>query len=735
MKVIKRDGREVDFEISKIINAVSKANKEVEDIHQLSDVQIKAVADDIADSIEASNHAANVEDIQDLVETGIMKMRGYEVARKYVKYRYKHELARKNKGLYNNILSIVNRSNESIIQENSNKNPIINSTQRDYIAGEVSKAITDDMLLPPDIAQAHNDGLLHFHDKDYFVQPMHNCCVFNLDDMLQNGTVISNTMIEKPKSLQTASTITSQVIAQIASNQYGGMTFSLLALAKFVDVSRQKHREQTRANLEAILPKESITDEMVNTIAERDLRLEIKSSMQTLQYQIITLLTVNGQAPFITIWMYIDEAEDECLKRDLVTLIEEILKQRILGIKNESGAYVSQAFPKLIYVLQENNIHSDSEYFWLTQLAAKCTAKRLVPDYVSEKIMLGAKHAMYPIMGCRSCPTPDRFSKTYGNMGNIGNFDSSKPQAYSRFNQGVVTINLPDVALSSKGNMEKFWELMDERCELCHKALRLRHERLLGTPTTVAPILWMHGGIARLKADETIDKLLYHGYSTISLGYIGLYETVKYLTGKSHTQSDEGKKLGLEIMQFMNDKCRQWRDAEDIDYSLYGAPAESLCYRFAQCLQKRFGIIEGITDHNYITNSYHCCVREEINAFDKLNVESQYQLLSPGGAISYIEVPDMQQNIPAVISVIQYIYEHIMYAELNTKSDYCSKCGFDGEIKIVEDEHGKLQWECPNCGCRDHNLLHVTRRTCGYIGTQFWNEGKTQEIRERVLHL
>lgn len=713
MKVIKRDGREVDFEASKIANAISKANKEVDEIHQLSDVQIKAIVDDITDSIEVSRHSANVEDIQDLVEIGIMKMRAYEVSQKYVRYRYKHELARKNKVLYNNILNITDRKNENIIQENSNKNPIINSTQRDYIAGEVSKAITDDILLPPDIVQAHNDGLLHFHDKDYFVQPMFNCCVFNLDEMLQYGTVISDTMIEKPKSLLTASNVTTQIIAQIASNQYGGCSFSITALAKFVNISRMKHRRLVREDLESVLDKTVITDEIVNEVAERRTRREIKDSVQLIQYQILTLLSTNGQTPFINLTMYINEVPAGRERDDLVMLIEEMLKQRILGVKNPAGAYVSQAFPKLIYVLQDNNIYEDSEYYWLTQLAAKCTAKRLVPDYISEKIMKEAKGAQYVIMGCRSCPTPDRFTKDYGNICRLNNYKEGEPQVYSRFNQGVVTLNLPDVALSSKGDMNKFWELMDERCELCHKALRVRHERLLGTPACTNSIAFCYGGIARFKPDEPIDELLYHGVSTISLGYIGLYEAVKYLTGKSHTQSEEGLKLGKEIMQFMNDKCATWKAAEDIDYSLYGTPAESLCYRLAKCLQKRFGVIEGITDHDYITNSYHCCVREEINAFDKLKVESEYQLLSPGGAISYVEVPDMKQNIPAVLSVMRYIYENIMYAELNTKSDYCSNCGYDGEIKIVEDENKKLQWECPNCGCRDHSLLHVTRRTCG----------------------
>ena len=736
MKVIKRDGREVDFEISKIINAVSKANKEVEDIHQLSDVQIKAVADDIADSIEASNHAANVEDIQDLVETGIMKMRGYEVARKYVKYRYKHELARKNKGLYNKILTIVGRTNEAVIQENANKNPIINSTQRDYIAGETSKAITDDLLLPPHINEAHNNGLIHIHDKDYFIQPMHNCCVFNLDDMLQNGTVISETMIEKPKSLRTAATVTSQIVAQIASNSYGGQTWTLSHLAPFVDVSRQKYRKEVREELEAAFADKSlVTDKMIESIAENRVKKEVKDSIQTLQYQLLTLLTTNGQTPFVSIMMYINEVPAGQLRTDLVMLIEEMLKQRILGVKDRSGAYITIAFPKLIYVLTENNTYEGSEYFWLTELSAKCSAKRLVPDYISEKIMLEQRHTVYAPMGCRSFLGEDKTGDGYGNVARAKNYDPNKPKYYGRFNCGVVTLNLPDVALSSGKDLDKFWSLLDERCELCREANMIRFNKLKGTPSDVAPILWQHGALARLEPGETIDKLLYNGYATISLGYTGLFETVKYMTGYSHTNSEVGKEFGLEVMRFLNKKIEEWKERDNIGWALYGTPQENITEKFAKCLQKRFGIIEGITDKNYVVNSYHTDITEDINAFDKISKEAEFQYLSGGGCITYVETPDMKNNIPAVISIMQHIYEKIMYAEINTQSSHCRNCGYDGFMDIIQNKDGKLIWRCPQCSTTDKKNLVIRLRVCGYISSNDMCQGRMADVMNRKMHI
>lgn len=722
-RVIKRNGEEVDFRLEKIVNAIKKANEEVENIHRMNDFQIIAIAEKIAQQAEEFTHAVNVEDIQDMVETGIMEMRGYEVAQKYVRYRYKRELTRKSNTTDNGILALIDHMNEEVKQENSNKNPVINSTQRDYMAGEVSKDLTKRVLLPEEIVRAHEEGIIHFHDMDYFAQKEHNCDLINLEDMLQNGTVISETMIEKPHSFFTACNVTTQIVAQVASNQYGGQSFTLSHLAPFVDVSRQKLRKSVIE--ERIESGEVLDDAIIDKITERRLRTEVQSGIQTIQYQLITLMTCNGQAPFVTVFMYLDEVPEGRTRDDLAMIIEEVMKQRMQGVKNEKGVWITPAFPKLIYVLDEDNITEDSKYWYLTELAAKCTAKRMVPDYISAKIMKELKNGdVYPCMGCRSFLTVEDSQR---------NADGSH-KFYGRFNQGVVTINLVDVACSAEGNMERFWEILDERLELCHRALRCRHERLLGTVSDVAPILWQNGSLARLKKGETIDKLLFDGYSTISLGYAGLYEMCMRMLGKSHTDP-EAKPFALAVMQRLNDKCKEWKEAENISYSVYGTPMESTTYKFAKCLQKRFGIIPGVTDKNYITNSYHVHVTEKIDAFSKLKFESEFQKLSPGGAISYIEVPNMQTNIPAVLSVLQYIYENIMYAELNTKSDFCEVCGYDGEIKIIEDETGKLVWECPNCGNRDQDKLFVARRTCGYIGTQFWNQGRTQEIKDRVLHL
>ena len=721
--VIKRNGQEVAFDISKIVNAIRKANKEVEGIHQMSGFQIQAVADNIAKKISAYSHACNVEDIQDMVETGIMEMRGYEVAQKYVRYRYKREISRKSNTTDDGILSLIDLNNEEVKQENSNKNPVINSTQRDYMAGEVSKDLTRRLLLPEEIVKAHEQGIIHFHDADYFAQREHNCDLINLEDMLQNGTVISQTMIEKPHSFFTACNVTTQIVAQVASNQYGGQSFTLAHLAPFVDISRQKIRKEVFAERKET--GEVMDEDIISKIVERRLKEEIKSGIQTIQYQLITLMTCNGQAPFVTMFMYLDEVPDGQTRKDLALIIEEVLRQRMQGVKNEKGVWITPAFPKLIYVLDEDNIHEDTPYYYLTKLAAECTAKRMVPDYISAKIMRQMKNGdVYPCMGCRSFLTPD----TEG-LGKDG-----KHKYYGRFNQGVVTINLVDVACSSGGDMDRFWKILEDRLELCHRALRCRHERLLGTVSDVAPILWQYGALARLKKGETIDKLLFNNYSTISLGYAGLYEMCVRMLGVSHT-TEEGRKFSMSVMQKLNDKCSEWRAKENISYSVYGTPMESTTYKFAKCLQKRFGLIKGVTDKNYITNSYHVHVAEKIDAFHKLKFESDFQKLSPGGAISYIEVPNMQTNIPAVLTVMKYIYENIMYAELNTKSDYCMICGYDGEIKIVEDENSKLVWECPNCGNRDQHKMSVARRTCGYIGTQFWNQGRTQEIKDRVLHL
>ena len=721
--VIKRNGKEVSFDVSKIVNAITKANASVDHLHQLNEYQINAVADMIAKQVEEATHAVNVEDIQDMVETGIMEMRGYEVAQKYVRYRYKRELTRKSNTTDNGILALIEHLNEEVKQENSNKNPVINSTQRDYMAGEVSKDLSRRVLLPEEIVRAHEAGIIHFHDTDYFAQKEHNCDLINLEDMLQNGTVISETMIEKPHSFFTACNVTTQIVAQVASNQYGGQSFTLAHLAPFVDISRQKLRKNVIA--ERTECGEALDEDIINRVTERRLREEVKSGIQTIQYQLITLMTCNGQAPFVTVFMYLDEVPEGRTRDDLAMIIEEVMLQRMQGVKNEKGVWITPAFPKLIYVLDEDNITEGSKYWHLTELAAKCTAKRMVPDYISAKIMKELKKGeVYPCMGCRSFLTVEDSQM----------LPNGKHKFYGRFNQGVVTINLVDVACSSEGDMDRFWQILDERLELCHRALRCRHERLLGTISDVAPILWQNGALARLKKGETIDKLLYNGYSTISLGYAGLYEMCMRMLGKSHTDP-EAKPFALKVMQRLNDKCKEWREAENISYSVYGTPMESTTYKFAKCLQKRFGIIPGVTDKNYITNSYHVHVSEKIDAFSKLKFEAEFQKLSPGGAISYIEVPNMQTNIPAVLSVMQFIYNNIMYAELNTKSDFCEKCGYDGEIKIVEDEAGKLVWECPNCGNRDQNKLFVARRTCGYIGTQFWNQGRTQEIRDRVLHL
>lgn len=724
VKVIKRNGNEVDFDIEKIINAIKKANSNVEDIYKMNKSQIEAVAQSIEKRAREASHAMHVEDIQDMVETGIMEMRCYEVAQKYVRYRYRRELKRKSNTTDDGILSLIEQSNEEVKQENSNKNPVINSTQRDYMAGEVSKDLTQRLLLPEDVVKAHNEGIIHFHDSDYFAQKEHNCDLINLEDMLQNGTVISETMIEKPHSFFTACNVTTQIVAQVASNQYGGQSFTLSHLAPFVDISRKKIKEQVIEERKAI--GDSLDEDVVNKITEMRLDQEIRNGIQTIQYQLITLMTCNGQAPFVTVFMYLDEVEDGQIRYDLAKIIKEVLLQRMQGVKNENGVWITPAFPKLIYVLDEDNIYKNSKYYDLTVLAAKCTAKRMVPDYISAKKMKEYKEGdVFPCMGCRSFLTTD----TEG----LG--ENGKHKYYGRFNQGVVTLNLVDVACSSYGDMDKFWKILEERLELCHKALRCRHERLLGTKSDVAPILWQNGALARLKKGEVIDKLLYNNYSTISLGYAGLYEMCQRMLGVSHTDP-KGKKFALKVMQKLNDKCKEWKEAENISYSIYGTPMESTTYKFAKCLQRRFGIIPNVTDKNYITNSYHVHVEEKIDAFHKLKFESEFQKLSPGGAISYVEVPNMQSNIDAVISIMQYIYENIMYAELNTKSDYCNVCGYDGEIQIREDEKSKkLIWECPNCGNRNQDKMSVARRTCGYIGTQFWNQGRTQEIKDRVLHV
>ena len=720
MKIIKRSGTEVTFDIAKIMAAVSKANKEVVHSERLSDEQIKKISVNVEEICQEMNRSLSVEEIQDLVENQIMNLRAFAVARKYITYRYKRALVRKSNSTDEQILSLLECNNEEVKQENSNKNPTVNSVQRDYMAGEVSKDITKRLLLPQDIVDAHEQGLIHFHDADYFAQHMHNCCLVNLEDMLQNGTVISETMIEKPHSFSTACNIATQAIAQIASSQYGGQSISLAHLAPFVQVSREKFIKQVREEFDKV--GLAYTEEKVREVAELRVRDEIKRGVQMIQYQVITLMTTNGQAPFVTVFMYLDEVPEGQTRDDLAMVTEEVLRQRIQGVKNEKGVWITPAFPKLIYVLEEDNIHEDSKYYYLTKLAAECSAKRLVPDYISEKVMKELKDGnCYPCMGCRSFLT-------------VYHDENNKPKFYGRFNQGVVTINLVDVACSSGKDKDRFWKIFDERLELCHRALMCRHNRLKGTPSDVAPILWQYGALARLKKGETIDKLLYNGYSTISLGYAGLCECVKYMTGTSHTDP-QATPFALEIMKHMNDACAKWKAEHNIDFSLYGTPLESTTYKFAKCLQKRFGLIPGITDKNYITNSYHVHVTEKINAFDKLKFESQFQKLSPGGAISYVEVPNMQNNIDAVLSVMKYIYENIMYAELNTKSDYCQVCGYNGEIQIVSDDDGKLVWECPNCGNRNQDKMNVARRTCGYIGTQFWNQGRTQEIKERVLHL
>ena len=723
MKIIKRNGSEVPFDITKIITAVTKASDSVSRKSSLTQEQILSIANDVTEQCQALNRAVSVEEIQDMVENKLMDIQAHDVARHYITYRYVQSLKRQTNTTDERILSLIECQNEEVKQENANKNPTVNSVQRDYMAGEISKDLTARLLLDPEIVKAHNEGLIHFHDSDYFAQHMHNCDLVNLEDMLQNGTVISGTYIEKPHSFSTACNIATQIIAQVASNQYGGQSISLTHLAPFVDVSRKKIAAEVEAELEGL----DVTPERKKEIVERRLRNEINRGVQTIQYQVVTLMTTNGQAPFITVFMYLGEARNAQEKADLAIIIEETIRQRYQGVKNEAGVWITPAFPKLIYVLEEDNIRPGTPYYYLTELAAKCTAKRMVPDYISEKKMLelkvdknGEGHC-YTCMGCRSFLTPYVDPET------------GKPKYYGRFNQGVVTINLVDVALSSGGNFEKFWKIFDERLDLCHRALQARHKRLLGTPSDAAPILWQYGALARLKKGEKIDKLLFGGYSTISLGYAGLYECVKYMTGKSHTDAG-AKPFALSVMQHMNDKCNAWKKAENMDYSLYGTPLESTTYKFAKCLQKRFGIVKGITDKNYISNSYHVHVSEPIDAFTKLKFEADFQRLSPGGAISYVEVPNMQDNLEAVMSVLQFIYDNIMYAELNTKSDYCQVCGYDGEIKIVEDD-GKLVWECPKCGNRDQNKLNVARRTCGYIGTQFWNQGRTQEIKDRVLHL
>ena len=732
MTVIKRNGSEGTFDITKIIAAITKANESVDESIRMTPMQIQRIAESVEFSCLKMNRSPSVEEIQDLVEYQIMAHGAFEVAKNYVTYRYTRSLVRRSNTTDEKILSLIECCNEEAKQENANKNPVVNSTQRDYMAGEVSRDITERILLPQEIVEAHREGIIHFHDADYYAQHMHNCDLVNLEDMLQNGTVITGTLIERPHSFATACNIATQIVAQVASNQYGGQSISLTHLAPFVEVSRQKIRKIVEAEMASIGADPGA--EKITELVETRLREEIRRGVQTIQYQVVTLLTTNGQAPFITVFMYLGEAENEREKKDLAMIIEEMLLQRYQGVKNEDGVWVTPAFPKLIYVLEEDNITEDAPYWYLTELAAKCTARRMVPDYISEKKMRELKGDVYTCMGCRSFLTPDRFTDAgIGNIANAKNYQPGKHKYYGRFNQGVVTINLPDVALSSGGNLDKFWKIFEERLELCHKALQCRHNRLKGTPSDAAPILWQYGALARLKKGETIDKLLFNGYSTISLGYAGLYECVKYMTGKSHTDP-AATPFALSIMQKMNDKCAEWKKAENIDYSLYGTPLESTTYKFAKCLQRRFGIIEGITDKGYITNSYHVNVTEEINAFEKLKFEAQFQHLSPGGAISYVEVPDMQNNIPAVLEVMKFIYNNIIYAELNTKSDYCQVCGWDGEIQIVED-NGKLIWKCPKCGNTDQDKMNVARRTCGYIGTQFWNQGRTQEIRDRVLHL
>ena len=732
MTVIKRNGSEVTFDITKIIAAITKANESVDESIRMTPMQIQRIAESVEFSCLKMNRSPSVEEIQDLVEYQIMAHGAFEVAKNYVTYRYTRSLVRRSNTTDEKILSLIECCNEEAKQENANKNPVVNSTQRDYMAGEVSRDITERILLPQEIVEAHREGIIHFHDADYYAQHMHNCDLVNLEDMLQNGTVITGTLIERPHSFATACNIATQIVAQVASNQYGGQSISLTHLAPFVEVSRQKIRKIVEAEMASIGADPGA--EKITELVETRLREEIRRGVQTIQYQVVTLLTTNGQAPFITVFMYLGEAVNEREKKDLAMIIEEMLLQRYQGVKNEDGVWVTPAFPKLIYVLEEDNITEDAPYWYLTELAAKCTARRMVPDYISEKKMRELKGDVYTCMGCRSFLTPDRFTDAgIGNIANAKNYQPGKHKYYGRFNQGVVTINLPDVALSSGGNLDKFWKIFEDRLELCHRALQCRHERLKGTTSDAAPILWQYGALARLKKGETIDKLLYNGYSTISLGYAGLYECVKYMTGKSHTDPS-ATPFALSIMQKMNDKCAEWKKAENIDYSLYGTPLESTTYKFAKCLQRRFGIIEGITDKGYITNSYHVHVTEEINAFDKLKFEAQFQHLSPGGAISYVEVPDMQNNIPAVLEVMKFIYNNIIYAELNTKSDYCQVCGWDGEIQIVED-NGKLIWKCPKCGNTDQDKMNVARRTCGYIGTQFWNQGRTQEIRDRVLHL
>ena len=726
MKIIKRSGCEVDFDITKIIAAITKGNNEMREADKLTAAQIREIATKVENKCKVMSHAPSVEEIQDLVEEQIMAHSAYALARSYITYRYTRSLVRKSNTTDEQILALIECNNEEVKQENSNKNPTVNSVQRDYMAGEVSKDITKRILLPQDIVEAHEQGIIHFHDADYFAQHMHNCDLVNLEDMLQNGTVISGTMIEKPHSFSTACNIATQIIAQVASSQYGGQSISLTHLAPFVDVSRHKIRRDVEAELQSL--GAAADEEQISGIVEKRLREEIRRGVQTIQYQVVTLMTTNGQAPFVTVFMYLGEAEDARTRNDLAIIIEEMLKQRIRGVKNEAGVWITPAFPKLIYVLEEENIHEDSPYYYLTQLAAKCTAKRMVPDYISEKVMLknkvdknGEGHC-YTCMGCRSFLTPYVDPET------------GKPKYYGRFNQGVVTINLVDVALSSGGDMERFWKIFDERLDLCYRALMCRHRRLLGTKSDAAPILWQYGALARLKKDEPIDKLLFGGYSTISLGYAGLYECVKYMTGKSHTDPS-ATPFALEVMKHLNEATAAWKAKEHIDFSLYGTPLESTTYKFAKCLQKRFGVIPGVTDKNYITNSYHIHVAEQIDAYSKLEFEAQFQKLSPGGAISYVEVPNMQNNLEAVLDVMKFIYDHIMYAELNTKSDYCQVCGYEGEIQIVTDEHGKLIWECPQCKNHDQNKMNVARRTCGYIGTQFWNQGRTQEIKDRVMHL
>ena len=732
MTVIKRNGSEVTFDITKIIAAITKANESVDESIRMTPMQIQRIAESVEFSCLKMNRSPSVEEIQDLVEYQIMAHGAFEVAKNYVTYRYTRSLVRRSNTTDEKILSLIECCNEEAKQENANKNPVVNSTQRDYMAGEVSRDITERILLPQEIVEAHREGIIHFHDADYYAQHMHNCDLVNLEDMLQNGTVITGTLIERPHSFATACNIATQIVAQVASNQYGGQSISLTHLAPFVEVSRQKIRKIVEAEMASIGADPGA--EKITELVETRLREEIRRGVQTIQYQVVTLLTTNGQAPFITVFMYLGEAENEREKKDLAMIIEEMLLQRYQGVKNEDGVWVTPAFPKLIYVLEEDNITEDAPYWYLTELAAKCTARRMVPDYISEKKMRELKGDVYTCMGCRSFLTPDRFTDAgIGNIANAKNYQPGKHKYYGRFNQGVVTINLPDVALSSGGNLDKFWKIFEERLELCHKALQCRHNRLKGTPSDAAPILWQYGALARLKKGETIDKLLFNGYSTISLGYAGLYECVKYMTGKSHTDP-AATPFALSIMQKMNDKCAEWKKAENIDYSLYGTPLESTTYKFAKCLQKRFGLIPGITDKSYITNSYHVHVTEPIDAFTKLRFEAEFQQLSPGGAISYVEVPNMQNNIDAVLEVMQFIYDNIMYAELNTKSDYCQVCGYDGEIEIKEDD-GKLIWVCPQCGNTDQNKMNVARRTCGYIGTQFWNQGRTQEIKDRVLHL